>query len=78
MLLLAVDQIIVLKYIDKIFWHFRYDYKLVWSPDEYGGSIVKPWPQTPKPQTLKPKTKGPWADTKISWATTPPHPPHNF
>ena len=30
--------------------------------------IVKPWPQT-----LSPKTKGPWADTKISWATTPPH-----
>ena len=39
--------------------------------------IVKPWPQTLSPQTQKPKTKGPWADTKISWATTQP-PPHNF
>ena len=37
---------------------------------------VKPRPQTPKPQTQKPNTKGPWAYTKISWATTttPPHP----
>ena len=33
--------------------------------------IVKPRPQSPKSQTQKPKTKGPWADTKISWATTP-------
>ena len=32
--------------------------------------------QTPKPQTQKPKTKGPWADTKISWATTHPTLPH--
>ena len=31
--------------------------------------FVKPRPQTPKPQTQKPE-KGPWADTKISWATT--------
>jgi len=30
--------------------------------------IVKP--KAPKPQTQKPKTKGPWAYTKISWATT--------
>ena len=28
--------------------------------------IVKPRPQTPKPKTQK----GPWAYTKISWATT--------
>ena len=41
---------------------------------EVFSNIVKPRPQTPKPQTQKPKTKGPWADTKISWATTPPHP----
>ena len=34
-------------------------------------NIVKPWPQTLSPQTLKPKTKGPWADTKLSWATSP-------
>ena len=34
--------------------------------------IVKP--KAPKPQTQKPKTKGPWTDTKISWATTQPHP----
>ena len=34
--------------------------------------IVKPWPQTLSPKTPKPKTKGPWADTKIPWATTPP------
>ena len=26
--------------------------------------------QAPNPQTQKPKTKGPWAYTKISWATT--------
>ena len=39
------------------------------------GSIVKPRPQTPKPQTQKPKTKGPWAYTKISWATTTTTPP---
>ena len=34
-----------------------------------------PKPLAPKlknPKTQKPKTKGPWADTKISWATTPP------
>ena len=30
--------------------------------------VVKPRPQTPKAQTQKPK-KGPWADTKILWAT---------
>ena len=36
--------------------------------------FVKPWPQTLSPKTPKPKTKGPWADTKISWATTPPQP----
>ena len=37
--------------------------------------IVKPGPHTPKPQTQIPNTKGPWADTKILWATTPPPPP---
>ena len=34
-------------------------------------TIVKPRHQTPKPQRQKlknPKIKGPWADTKISWA----------
>merc|ERR1712051_823144 len=36
--------------------------------------IVKPRPHTPKPQTQIPNTKGPWADTKILWATTNPHP----
>ena len=38
--------------------------------------IVKPRPHTPKSQTQIPNTKGPWADTKILWATTtpPPHP----
>ena len=35
--------------------------------------FVKPWPQTLSPKTLKPKTKGPWADTKISWATHHTH-----
>ena len=30
--------------------------------------------QAPNPSPQNPKTKGPWADTKISWATTPP--PH--
>ena len=40
--------------------------------------IVKPRPKTPKPQIQKPKTKGPWAYTKISWATTPPHPTYKF
>ena len=39
----------------------------------YHFSIVKPRPQTLSTKTQKPKTKGPWADTKISWATTPPH-----
>ena len=34
-------------------------------------TVVKPWPQT---LSLKTKTKGPWAYTKILWATTPPHP----
>ena len=32
-----------------------------------GVPIVKPWPQT---LSLKTQTKGPWADTKILWATT--------
>ena len=36
--------------------------------------IVKPRPQTLSPKTQKPKTEGPWDITKISWATTPPHP----
>ena len=38
--------------------------------------FVKPWPQTLSPKTFSPKPKkpknpkkGPWADTKISWAT---------
>ena len=33
--------------------------------------IVKPWPQT---LSLKTKTKGPWADTRILWATHPTPP----
>ena len=37
-------------------------------------SIVKPWPKILSPKTLKPKTKGPWAYTKIPWATTTTHP----
>ena len=53
----------------------------VWGRGTYGGgqfhcdlvicqywSIVKPRPQTLSPKTPKPKTKGPWADTKNSWA----------
>ena len=38
--------------------------------------IDKPWPQNlspkpfnPKPKKLKTPKKGPWANTKISWAT---------
>ena len=36
----------------------------------YVEKIVKPWPQI---LGLKTKTKGPWADTKISWANRPVH-----
>ena len=34
--------------------------------------------RSPKVQSPKVKTKGTWADTKITWATTPPHPPLTF
>ena len=35
MLLQDADQIIY-----TLLRHFRYDYKLVWSPDEYGGTVI--------------------------------------
>ena len=41
-----------------------------WWENQLNITIVKPWPQTLSPQTQKPSTKGPWADTKILWATT--------
>ena len=49
--------------------------------------IVKPWSkswsqQAPNKSQIKRKKKkegfGPWADSKITWATHPTHPTHNF
>ena len=59
-----------------LFWSYFWSFKIFGGAKIFhffwGGTIffVKPRPQTLSPKTPKPKTKGPWAYTKISWATT--------
>ena len=61
---------------------FEYEFQLISTYSTFHISAKNPNPQGPSPTQSNPvkiRSKGTGADTKILWATTPPHPPtHNF